>query len=125
MGPRLDALAALYWLADPSRFVPLRPAAAERAFFRLGALVGLQRRKTWDDYERYLNLVEELRQGLEPWMPGATLLDAFVFLSFIAERDDVAEAIEADAPWRVGTPAEEEAPGGLGRLLTCLVRGPA
>lgn len=81
-GGKYPLLAYLFFLHDPERFSPIQPTTYDRAFRNLGAPLVTVRHCTWDNYQRFNGVLEQVRRMLveNAGLQKARLIDAHSFL---------------------------------------------
>ncbi|MBV7433886.1 HNH endonuclease [Cardiobacteriaceae bacterium TAE3-ERU3] len=79
-GQKYPFLAYLFFLKDCSLYLPVKPTFFEQAFSSLGVDLKLSGRCSWENYSRYLEVMDELRLLLSDKLScSVTLLDAHSF----------------------------------------------
>lgn len=91
LGARYDLLAYLFYLRDPTRFMPIKPEIFQEAFKALGIDYDLSGRCSWENYTEYLRRLESVqdmlnRQDIVPEIKGQVrLIDAHSFCWMLVE----------------------------------------
>jgi hypothetical protein len=79
-GKRYDFIAYVFFLKDWSQFLPIAPTNFDRAFEMLKVKLRTARRCSWENYQKYLEVVREIRQELRDiGVDDARLIDAHSF----------------------------------------------
>lgn len=90
-GRAYELVAYLFFIADCTRFLPVRVRAFEQVFRELGVRSHAQRRCSWEHYQEYLETVREVQRRLVAKMgTHVTLLNAHSFCWILANSDRVA-----------------------------------
>lgn len=81
-GRKYDLVAYLYYILDPSRYLPLRSSIFDGIFKKLGIDLQTSGRCSWDNYQDYLSTVAAVRDALRDYYQNddIDLLDAHSFL---------------------------------------------
>jgi len=85
-GAQYDIIAYLYYIKDDSRFLPISTSHFDKGFELLGIDYKTTRMCSWENYQGYIDIIEEIRCLMEEMLPmrsTATLIDAhsYVWLS--------------------------------------------
>lgn len=87
LGARYPLLAYLFFLRDPSRYLPLAPSTFDEVFRRLGIDFKTAHECAWSNYMTFLDIVSEVRELLRDWLESEVdLLDAHSFLWMLARQ---------------------------------------
>ncbi len=81
-GRKYDLTAYLYFILDPSRYLPLRPSIFDGIFKKLGVDLRTAGYCAWDNYQDFLSTVAAVRDALKDYyqIEDIDLLDAHSFL---------------------------------------------
>ncbi len=81
-GRKYDLVAYLYFILDPSRYLPLRASIFDSIFKKLGIDLQMSGRCTWDNYHEFLKTVASVRDAMidHYQIEDIDLLDAHSFL---------------------------------------------
>lgn len=81
-GRKYDLIAYLYFITDPSKYLPLRSSIFDGIFKKLGINLQTTGRCSWDNYQEFLATVAEVRDVMKEYyqMDDVDLLDAHAFL---------------------------------------------
>ena len=89
VGRYYDVLSYTFFLADRSRFLPIRPRLFDKSFSLLGVDYVTNRRCSWENYCGYTEIISEIRECLRGYLdPDATLVDAHSFVWMADIVDD-------------------------------------
>ncbi len=84
-GKTYPLLAYLFFLKDPTSYLPIAPTYFDQAFHDLGAGLKTSKRCSWENYQTFLNLFFELKILLSGRIgPAVSLLDAHSFAWILA-----------------------------------------
>ena len=87
-GRKYDLISYLYFVYEPSRFLPLRPRIFDSIFNILKISLQTEGRCSWDNYNDYINTVDEIRNIMQEYYQEGEvdLLDAHSFLWDLRQR---------------------------------------
>lgn len=84
-GKKYELLGYLFFIADPSRFLPIRTQSFDRAFVELGVELKTESKCSWKNYCAYNDSIREVRNRLHAeGIADASLLDAHSFCWILA-----------------------------------------
>jgi hypothetical protein len=80
-GRKYTLTAYLYFLKDMHRFMPIQPTGFDRVFHKLGIEFTTLRNCSWENYSRFMRVLEEVRLALEgvAGLKDIGLIDAHSF----------------------------------------------
>lgn len=87
-GRKYDIIAFLFYIKDYSNYLPLRPEVFDEIFSKLGIDHSMYGRCGWDNYQKYIQIVREVRDLMQEVMPMQAvpqLIDAHSFLWITGE----------------------------------------
>ena len=81
-GRKYDLVSYLYFVLDPDKYLPLRSSIFDSIFKKLGYGMQTSGRCSWDNYQRFLELIELVRNEMKEYYTedDVDLLDAHSFL---------------------------------------------
>ncbi len=87
-GKKYDLISYLYFIHDPTKYLPLRPDIFDRIFKIIGTDFRTSHRCSWNNYQNYLKTIEEVRNIMQEYYQEESidLLDAHSFLWDLKER---------------------------------------
>ena len=86
-GQKYELLAYLFFIAEPSRFLPIRTKSFDRAFEELGLDLKTALHCSWKNYESYNAAIREVRMRLRAeGIADASFLDAHSFCWILARH---------------------------------------
>jgi hypothetical protein len=103
-GPRYDLVAYLFYLKDADRFMPIAPRTFDAAFSKLGIVLRMGRRCSWNNYSQYNAALRDIRDALRDLagIPDARLIDAHSFCWMLVRPElDIPKGVEPDIPMPV------------------------
>jgi hypothetical protein len=89
-GAKYPLLAYLYFLKDMDRFMPIQPTTFDRAFRSLGIQLVTLRNCSWENYQRYITALSEVRKALTTisGLSEARLIDGHSFCWMLKKLED-------------------------------------
>lgn len=81
IGGAFDVLGFIFFLKDDTKYMPIRSKLFDERFSKLGIESGLEGNCTWEKYQKFISLIEEVQSFLNSEVnQEITLLDAHSFL---------------------------------------------
>ena len=95
-GRKYDLIAYLYFILDPSRYLPLRPTIFDKIFQRMEIDLQTAGRCSWENYQEFLSTIAAVRDVMREFLKTSDvdLLDAHSFLWTI--NQDVIKQVNED-----------------------------
>lgn len=88
-------VAYLFFIADPERFLPIRPSRFDKVFESLGIELRTAGRCSWDNYHAYLAAIATVREQLLAYgIADTRLLDAHSFCWVLSTAKDVPQPMQ-------------------------------
>lgn len=86
-GGNYDLIAYLFFIKDPSRFLPISTGHFEKSLQSIGCDYRLSGQCNWDNYIGFINIVKQVQEEMIRMMPNVEirLIDAHSFLWVIGE----------------------------------------
>ncbi len=98
-GKRYDFIAYVFFLKDWSRFLPIAPTNFDRAFEMLKVKLRTARRCSWQNYQEYLGVLQQVRDALrEAGVDDARLIDAHSFCWMLQHPNLPKSPVERTVP---------------------------
>ena len=87
-GSKYDLISYLFFIKDPSRFMPIRTKSLDQSFQKLQIDFKTTGKCSWGNYARYNKLIKCIRQTMNAALPQSSyrMLDAHSFLWIIHEK---------------------------------------
>ncbi len=88
-----DLISYLFFVKSPNRFLPVRTTHFEKSFKAIGVEYELSGRCSWENYQGFLNIVQEVQRRISPMLKGILrenelrLIDAHSFLWVIQTEE--------------------------------------
>ncbi len=102
VGARYDVLAYLFYVKDPTRFLPISPTNFEKAFRQLGVPLQLSGLCSWENYQDYIARIRATQRRLTVFgHPGCQLIDAHSFCWMLAKIPSVKDVEPTIDPVRL------------------------
>ena len=81
-GRKYDLVSYIYFVLDPDKYLPLRSSIFDSIFKKLECELQTSGRCTWENYQRFLELIESVRNEMKEYyaVDDVDLLDAHSFL---------------------------------------------
>ena len=88
-GGHYDTIAYLFFIKDPSRFLPISTGHFEKSLKSIGCDYKLSGQCSWDNYIGFVDIVKQVQEEMTRMMPDIEirLIDAHSFLWVIGEGD--------------------------------------
>ena len=96
-GAKYDLIAALFFIKDIKKYLPVRSSEFDKRFELLGIDFSMAGKCSWDNYNRYLQIVDNVRLELQNHYGfDVELIDAHTFLWMVIYADEYIKAGESD-----------------------------
>ncbi len=103
-GAKYDLIAALFFIKDIKKYLPVRSSEFDKRFKLLGIDFTMAGKCSWNNYSRYLQIVDDIRYKLQNhYRTEIELIDAHTFIWMILSAKEYFECSENDKELHVLT----------------------
>ena len=100
-GARYDLVAGLFFMKDMNKYLPARSSEFDKRFKLLGIHFYMSNKCSWDNYNRYLKIVDKIRIELQKhYKTEFDLIDAHTFLWMILHADNYSKKIKKEEEFK-------------------------
>ena len=84
-----DLISYLFFIKDPSRFLPVRPRLFQKCLASVGVGYKLAKNCSWDNYQGFIRIAQEIQAIIHDVVPNMAvhLIDVHFFLMMTNEQD--------------------------------------